>query len=635
MAKSLGRTSLILASGTMISRVLGFVKAIVLAQTIGLVGSVSADAFANASSLPTNIYSLIAGGLLNAVLVPQIVRATKNVDGGKQYVNRLITLAIVVLGSLTLLVTLGAPIIAKLYGLTLDDEQLSLVIAFAYWCLPQVFFYSLYAVISEVLNARSIFMPFAWAPVLNNIISIAGLIMFAQLFGADPSGEGRAVSDWSPMMTATLAGSASLGVIVQAMVLFLFLPRAGFRYRPDFHFRGTGLGRIGSVASWSLGMVVVIQVVAWVETLAINVAFGQTVSLAASRNAEMIFLLPHAIIAVSLTTMMFTSLSEYAAERKTETVISEFSRGARTITMFMVFSTVALMVMAPPFARIFSSSPEQANQLAVVLMAQLLGLVGFSLFYFSNRVNFAYEDTRTVFIIYAATAPIHIAGVVAAAMFLPVEFIAVGIALLNAFLTTLRLLIQLQVLRKRVLGRIDGHRLLRATIRFAIGTIPTAAIGILIVWGMGGYSLDGWGRSSLLNAFITCALSGVAMIAAYAAAMVMLKSPEFDAFFAPMMRRIFGAPGRHSTKAHRHAAHTAEADRFAAEHGTLFTLESAAAAYASTTPVAPSNPDTELAADAMHTTSRIPTRRELREYARQRESEAYLQQIVDDDETLI
>lgn len=634
MAKSLGRTSLILASGTMISRVLGFVKAIVLAQTIGLVGSVSADAFANASSLPTNIYSLIAGGLLNAVLVPQIVRATKNVDGGKQYVNRLITLAIVILGSLTLLVTLGAPIIAKLYGLTLTGEQLSLVIAFAYWCLPQVFFYSLYAVISEVLNSRSIFMPFAWAPVINNVISIAGLIVFAQLFGADPAGE-RAVSDWSPLMIATLAGSATLGVFVQAMVLFLFLPRAGFRYRPDFHFRGTGLGRIGSVASWSLGMVVVIQVVAWVETLAINVAFGQTVSLAASRNAEMIFLLPHAIIAVSLTTMMFTSLSEYAADRKTETVISEFSRGARTITMFMVFSSVALMVMAPPFARIFSSSPEQANQLAIVLMAQLLGLVGFSLFYFSNRVNFAYEDTRTVFIIYAATAPIHVAGVVAAAVFLPVEFIAVGIALLNAFLTTLRLLIQLQVLRKRVLGRIDGHRLVRSTVRFVIGVIPTAAVGIAIVWSMGGYNSDGWGRNGLLNAFITCAVSGIAMIAVYAVAMVVLKSPEFEAFFAPMMRRFFGAPGRHSANSYRHAAHNADADRFAAEHGTLFTLDSVAAEYATASPVVPSNPDTELASDAMNTTSRIPTRRELREYARQKEREAYLKQVADDNETLI
>jgi putative peptidoglycan lipid II flippase len=163
MATSLGRTSLILASGTLVSRVLGFIKAIVLAGTIGLVGSASADAFANANSLPSNVYALISGGLLNAVLVPQIIRATKREDGGRVYVNRLLTLAITGLAGLTLILTIGAPVLAWIYGITLSPEQLGLVIAFAYWCIPQVFFYGLYAVLSEILNARSLFAPFASA----------------------------------------------------------------------------------------------------------------------------------------------------------------------------------------------------------------------------------------------------------------------------------------------------------------------------------------------------------------------------------------------------------------------------------------------------------------------------------------
>ena len=641
MAANLGRTSLILASGTLVSRVLGFVKAIVLAQTIGLVGSSSADAFANANSLPTSIYALIAGGLLNAVLVPQIVRATKHADGGQSYVNRLITLAIVLLGGISLVLTLGAPFIAWIYGMTLQGDQLALVVAFAFWCLPQLFFYGLYAVISEVLNSRSVFAPFAWAPVLNNVIAIGGLALFAWLFGADPTGD-RAIAEWTPMMIAVLGGLTTLGVVAQAGALFVFLPKAGFPYRPDFRFRGTGLGKIGRLASWSIGMLVLTQITGWIETLAANVAFGQAASLAALQNAWMIFMLPHSIITVSLTTTMFTQLSKRAAEGDRTQVVREFSHGARTIAMFMVFSTIALMVIATPFARIFDTTDEGLEALAGLMIAAMVSLLAYSLLYYVQRVFYAFEDTRAVFLLYAWTTPFQLLAIWFVAVTAPVEFLVLGLVAVQSLTNIGRLLIQLRVLRRR-LGRFDGKRLLASSVRFAIAAVPTGIAGVVVVWLLGAADRGGWGRSGILPALITCAIAGIVMAAVYFGLVAWMRAPELDAYVGPLLRRVgLDRPrGRHSTETARHAEGTANAGRFADEHGSLFD-EHEVDVSSSVGSTSTSTPMTELAGVAAQHTTELPNRRELREHHERLRAEheaerrrAYEARRAADDEPLV
>ena len=636
MASSVGRTSVILASGTLVSRVLGFIKAIVLAQTIGLVGSASADAFANANSLPANIYALIAGGLLNAVLVPQIVRATKQADGGAKYVNRLITLAIVVLGVITTVLTIGAPIVAWIYGMTLAPEQLALVVAFAFWCLPQAFFYGLYAVVSEVLNARKVFAPFAWAPVLNNVIAIAGLIIFGVVFGFDPTGQDRRIADWDPVMIAVLGGMTTLGVVVQALILFVFLPKAGFRYRPDFHFRGTGLSKVGTLASWSLGTLVITQVAGWIETLGANVAFGQAASLAALQNAWMIFMLPHSIITVSLTTTMFTSMSERVASGDKSSVVPVFSQGARTISLFMVFSTVALMVISPAFARVFDSTEAGLEALAMLLCAALAGLLAFSLLFYVQRVFYAFEDTRAVFMLYLVTAPLQIIGIWLATQLLPVHLIVLGLVAVQSVVTLTRFAIQLLVLRRR-LGRVDGHRILHATLRFALFAVPTTIAGALLCWMLGAYTSGGWARTGIAPALITCAVAGIAMAVIYFGLGAWMRTPELDTFLAPVLRRFERPHGRHSTIAHRHTAGTALSETFAETHGSLFDeAYEYETTIGSTTSVLPT---VELATAATHRTTELPSRADVRRYEQERAAAkkraAYEEQHRRDDETLL
>ncbi|MDE2592073.1 MAG: virulence factor MviN, partial [Actinomycetales bacterium] len=214
---SIARSSLLMASGTVLSRLMGFARAVLTAMAIGVTTN-AADAFGVANQLPNNVYAIIAGGTLNAVLVPQLVRARKHDDDGRGYINRLLTFIILVFLAVTLLATLASPLLIRLYTSNWSNDQLALATAFAYWCLPQLFFYGLYSLLGEVLNSRSKFGPFMWAPVLNNVVQLAGLGAYIVLFGFDPTGQ-QGVSTWTPDRIAWLAGTATLGVISQALIL--------------------------------------------------------------------------------------------------------------------------------------------------------------------------------------------------------------------------------------------------------------------------------------------------------------------------------------------------------------------------------------------------------------------------------
>ncbi len=191
---SIGRASAVLAAGTLVSRVLGFVSAFVLSIAVGTVGA-GIDSFRLANQLPNSIYAIVAGGLLGAILVPQVVRARVHDDGGQRFVNKVVTLGVLLLLAITVVVTLCAPALVRLYaqgggGEGFTEAQFALATSFAYWCLPQVLFYGLYSLVGEILNARGVFGPFTWAPAVNNVVAIGGMLVFIALFGGPVGARG-------------------------------------------------------------------------------------------------------------------------------------------------------------------------------------------------------------------------------------------------------------------------------------------------------------------------------------------------------------------------------------------------------------------------------------------------------------
>lgn len=198
-----------------------------LARAIGSTGA-SANVFATANTLPNTFLALIGGGVLNAVLVPQIAQASRRGERGREYVDRLLTIAVAVLASATVVLTaLATPLFLVYWSHGPSADVVHLGTAFALWCLPQVFFYGLYTLLGQVLNARGSFGPYMWAPVVNNVVSIVGILAFVGYAGAGA----RPVTWWGADTATLLAGTTTLGVVAQALVLIPVLRRSGFRWR--------------------------------------------------------------------------------------------------------------------------------------------------------------------------------------------------------------------------------------------------------------------------------------------------------------------------------------------------------------------------------------------------------------------
>ena len=241
MSSSVGRNSLIMASGTAASRVTGQIRTILLAWALGTTGY-AANAYQAGSMIPQVIYTLVSGGIFNAVLVPQIVRTLKSKDAETK-LNKLMAVA--------------TPLLTKLY-VNGSAETMALATSFTLWCMPQIFFYGLYTVIGQILAAKDHFVTYAWSSVGANIISCIGFGAFIAMFGRATE---RPLNFWTPTKIALTAGTWTLGVAFQALVLFIPLTRIGLKYRPKFGVHGIGLRSMGPVAAWSLGIVGVDQIV--------------------------------------------------------------------------------------------------------------------------------------------------------------------------------------------------------------------------------------------------------------------------------------------------------------------------------------------------------------------------------------
>ena len=539
----LGRASALLASGTIVSRVLGFVSAALLAQTIGTVGA-SADTFTLANQLPNNIYAIIAGGLLNAVLVPQIVKAGLHDDGGQRFINRLVTLGLVVFVVAAVAATVAAPLLVRLYaaqsdggGRGLSGDEIALATAFAYWCLPQVLFYAIYSLLGEVLNARKVFGPFTWTPVLNNIVAIGGMLVFMVVFGSVD--KATDASAWTPQMIAVLAGSATLGVAIQGFALFFFWRRAGLVYRPDFHWRGVGLGATGKAASWIFGMILITQLAGVVQTqVASQSAGGDDASLAVLRYSWLIFMLPHSIVAVSIMTAYFTRMSGHARDGDLASVRLDLSSSLRTIGLIMVFASVGLIVLAYPFSAIFSSDGSFAatSAMAPVLIAYLIGLVPFSVLFVLQRTFYSLENTRTPFFLQLFQSIVFVVGALIVSTF-PTDRIAVGIAAVTATAGFAQA-VAAAVFLRRVLGSIDARRVIRQHAVFLLATLPTAVVGVALLFALGGTTEGGFAVGNPLGAGISLVLIGGAMAAVYFGALVALRNPELGGILKPLGQRL-------------------------------------------------------------------------------------------------
>lgn len=527
------RASALIGAGTLVSRVTGLVRTIVLVTVLGSVASRAGDAFTIANQLPNTIYEIISYGILTAVIVPQIVRAATHSDGGREFISKLFTLGTVVLLITAAVATVCAPLLVELFAPTFTPGQKALATALAYWCLPQIFFYGLYALVGEALNARKVYGPFTWAPIVNNVVSIIGFGLIGLYFGT----ELELVSDWTPGMIAALGATATGGIVVQAAVLLAFWRRTGLHLRPDFRWRGVGLGDIGRLAGWTFAMVVVRTLAGLVQTRVVTEASGDGASAFAMANAWLVFMLPYSIIVMSIGTPYFTRLSEHANEGRDDDVRADLSSSIRITGMLVTISAAALMVAAIPATRVFVNTSDQAVVAAPVLVAYLVGLVPLSILFVVQRAFYAYNDTRTPFVFTVIQCALFVVLVLVAQAILPVEQLAAGVALGQSVSTAVQVLIA-TVLLKRRMRTLGVRAWVVSYARFVLAALPAAGAGWLVYVLLGGDA--GWTTSDKLLGAVGTGIIGAASFAVYLGVLALLRAPELSPVMTLVRRMLSG-----------------------------------------------------------------------------------------------
>ncbi|MET8221948.1 murein biosynthesis integral membrane protein MurJ [Streptomyces sp. NPDC005301] len=519
-ASGLLKSSAVMAAGTMVSRLTGFIRSalIVSALGVGLLG----DTFQIAYQLPTMIYILTVGGGLNSVFVPQLVRAMKDdEDGGEAYANRLLTLVMVVLGALTVLAVLGAPLLVRMLSAGIADNPAAndVAVTFTRYFLPTIFFMGVHVVMGQILNARGKFGAMMWTPVLNNIVIIVTLGLFIWVYGS-AANSGMKVTTIPPEGEKLLGVGVLLGLVVQALAMIPYLRETGFRLRLRFDWKGHGLGKAAMLAKWTVLFVLANQagaiVVSQLSTAAGKSSPVDGTGFAAYANAQLIWGLPQAIITVSLMAALLPRLSRSANEGDTGAVRDDISQGLRTTAVAIVPISFGFVALGIPMCTLIfgSSGTGEATNMGYMLMAFGLGLIPYSVQYVVLRAFYAYEDTRTPFYNTVIVAAVN-AGASALCFFLlPSRWAVVGMAASYGLAYAIGVGIAWNRLRKRLGGDLDGARVMRTYARLAIAAVPAALLSGAACYGISKSLGQGVGGSFLALIGGGAILLGVFYVAA-------------------------------------------------------------------------------------------------------------------------
>ncbi|MEU8507263.1 murein biosynthesis integral membrane protein MurJ [Streptomyces brevispora] len=482
-ASGLLKSSAVMAAGTLVSRLTGFVRSLVITAALG--AALLGDSFTIAYTLPTMIYILTVGGGLNSVFVPQLVRSMKDdEDGGEAYANRLLTLVMVALGAIVALAVFAAPWLIRLMSQTIADDAAANNVAttFARYCLPTIFFMGVHVVMGQILNARGKFGAMMWTPVLNNIVMIFTFGMFIWVYGTSHESH-MGVQTIPPEGVRLLGIGTLLGLIVQSLAMIPYLREAGFRFRPRFDWRGHGLGKTVKLAKWTVLFVLANQagvlVVTQLATSAGKESGRNGAGFLAYSNAQLIWGMPQAIITVSVMAALLPRISRAAHDNDPGAVRDDISQGLRNSAVAIVPVAFAFLALGVPMCTLLysSSGPEAARSMGFILMAFGLGLIPYSVQYVVLRGFYAYEDTRTPFYNTVIVALVNAAASAICYVVLPAQWAVVGMAASYGLAYAVGVGIAWRRLRNRLGGDLDGAHVLRTYARLCLAAIPAALIG--------------------------------------------------------------------------------------------------------------------------------------------------------------
>lgn len=430
MMADLLRPSLLMALGTMLSRITGFIRNLIIVALLGT--ALLGDSYNVANTMPNIVYNLIIGGALTAVFLPQIVRALKDSDGGRAFISKLFTLALVTLLLITTVAMVIAPLLLDLYAPTFEGREREVTLIFMYFCLPQILFYGLFAILGQIANSRDSFAPMMWAPILNNVVVIAIFSFFLLRF------PGLDLSKITDGQVRSLAIATTLGIVAQALILIPVIKRIGIGFGLDFKWRGFGLGKSIRLAGWTfifalitqVGFLITVNLTTRISKEASLLGIEAGLGLTPYQNAYLIFLLPHSIFAISVATAVLPSLSRNVQDGAIEEVRNSMAKAIRLVGIVAIPATFFFLFFGEMIGQtiFFGISEKDAAFIGRVLSIFALALLPLALNTIFFRTLNAFENTKSQAFVNLIINAIASLIAFTAYLVLPIESKTLGIA---------------------------------------------------------------------------------------------------------------------------------------------------------------------------------------------------------------
>jgi putative peptidoglycan lipid II flippase len=509
---SLGRSAVVMAVGTTLSRLTGLGRLIALAYALGVTESRLADSYNIANTMPNVIYELILGGVLTSVFIPVLVEELRKRrdDDAWDSVSALVTTSIAVVVALSVVGVVAAPWIIRLFTFRLSGaeraEQQALATFFLRFFAPQIAFYGIAAIAGGLLNAHDRFAVPMFAPILNNVVVIGTFLAFAAIVSGTPNEVGVGTATAQKLL---LAVGTTGGVAVMALAHWPFVRRlpGKLRWRPDF--RHPAVRKLARLSLWTLGYVIANQLSFSVGlVLANGVQGGPT----AMFTAFAFFQLPYGVAAVSIMTALVPRMSAQAVEGDTEAFRASVSTGLRLMGLLLLPATAAYLVLSRPLITTLLQhgvmSSGSSRLVAQVLDMFALGLVPFSFYLFLLRAFYARQDARTPTMVNIVVNTVY---AVFSFILFP-AFHVQGLALAHS-LCYLSGSTLAGVLLARRIGGLDKGRTAAALARAALASLVAAGAMILAVQAVSSVLAPG-GERALAQVLAGAAAGGAAFLVA-------------------------------------------------------------------------------------------------------------------------
>jgi putative peptidoglycan lipid II flippase len=530
-AEGLVRSTAVMAVGTTLSRITGFLRVAAMAFALGVAESRLADAYAVANNIPNIVYELILGGILTSIFVPVFVHqlAKRSRAEAWRSAQAVMTVTFLVLLVVMVVGIVAAPWIVRLYTIRVPAEARpavqDLATLFLRFFMPQILLYGMGAVATGLLNAHRRFAVPMFAPILNNLVVIGTFVTFALLTEGTPTPTTVTLGQQLVLAIGTTAGVAAM-----TLALWPSLRATGFRWRWVADPRNEAVRSLIRLSGWAVLYVVLNQLGLLVV---IVLAGAQQGAYAAYQIAFIFFQLPHAIFSVSIMTALLPSLAEDWVRKDRADFRRDLARGVRASAFVVIPAAAGYLALAEPIVRLLIehgvATSASTDLVAGVLQFFALGLFQFSAFLLFLRAFYAMQDTRTPAVINIFAVGVNVAANLVLFPALGVRGLALGHALAYTFAATMAFL----VLRRR-LGGIEGRDLARGMAK----VLAAAALTGVAAWAGSRLIFETLGADTLIEQIVQVGVGVLAGLTVFIGAAVLFRMEEFELVKRTLLARM-------------------------------------------------------------------------------------------------